>query len=118
VSFARLLQASGNWPPSEICIALRLRISMRPGVGADEEPPQHKQQTLAGLNGEPVRIVSEMVNTHVPKTYVEAKASIQLELDKIVDGFGRSLRKGNKAAGVLLMSTARPPISAQNAIRR
>lgn len=46
-----------------------------------------------------------MVSTHDPKAIIEAKTSIQAELDRIVGNFGRSLRKGNAAVEILAMGT-------------
>jgi hypothetical protein len=55
-----------------------------------------------------------MVNTRDTKKAYEAKAFVQAELDRIVEQFGESLRKGATAAELLMMDTAQKYKNTQN----
>jgi hypothetical protein len=46
-----------------------------------------------------------MVNTRDTKATYEAKAFVQAELDRILEQFGESLRRGTEAAELLMMTT-------------
>jgi hypothetical protein len=48
-----------------------------------------------------------MTNTHESKTNVEAKATIQAELDKIMEDFSKSISKCHETAEFLMSGSER-----------
>jgi hypothetical protein len=48
-----------------------------------------------------------MTNTHESKTNVEAKATIQAELDKIMEDFSRSISRCHETAEFLMSGSER-----------